>query len=616
MIFRYMKRYILFAVLASLFMVGEVSMDLLQPRLMEKIVDQGILGLNESGAASLMLIRSTSILMLLIVVIGGTCGILSGVSTNVFAQNCANDIRKDCFSRIMHFSFQQTDAFTSGSLITRTTSDVTQVQNMAAQTVRGLTRCLIFLLGGSFALISLDLRYMTVLAIAVPLILLDIIFLMHRTNPMFLRLQNKLDIMNSIMEENVRGVRVVKAFVQEEREKKRFDVSNESLVETQMKVLVTLAWMTPVINIILNLATVAVIRLGGFEVQAGNLQPGAVVAAVTYLTQILNAMNMLAMLFQTFSRGRASEKRLQEVLQTEPVIRDPEGTENRTGAEAEEMRQTACRTSIKAERSMTKSEVAGGADTDAPEAQGKGSVTFSHVSFHYPGREEPVLTDVNLDVRPGEMLVLIGSTGSGKSSLVNLIPRFYDVTGGFVKVDGKDVRDFRQKDLRKAVSIVLQKSELFSTTIRDNIAMGNRDASEEEIRRAAQAAQAEDFILNQPDGYDTPVAEQGMSLSGGQRQRIAIARGLVHGGEILILDDATSALDLRTEARLHAAVRKQYGSLTRIVIAQRVATAMQADRIAVLDKGTIIAVGTHEELLESCAVYQDICRSQLPEEAL
>lgn len=572
MMWKYLKKYWIFAVLASMFMVGEVLCDLFQPGMMERIIDNGILGLENGGLPDLDLVKHEGVRMLLVVVLGGSCGVLSGVFTNLCAQNYGNDIRKDCFSRIMHFSFQQTDAFTTGSLITRTTSDVTQVQNMMAQEIRGFVRCMMFLFGGSFALLSLSLKFSTVLLIAVPLILFEVIFIIYKTNPLFTLLQRRLDNVNNVIRENVNGARVVKAFVQEKRESARFEKGNEELVEVQMKALVLMAWLRPLINIILNLATIAIIKIGGIEVRAGGMEPGTIVAGVTYLSQILNAMNMLAMLFQTMSRGRASQKRLLEVLNTLPVIEDGKGQ---------------------------------------GEVREHGSVEFDHVSFSYPGRKEPVLEDVNLRIRPGETLAVIGATGSGKSTLVNLIPRFYDAVKGSVKVDGVDVKNWKLKDLRDAVTVVLQKSELFNTTIRDNIAIGNRKADEAAIRKAAEAAQAESFILAQPEGYDTAVAEQGMSLSGGQRQRIAIARGLVHGGEILILDDSTSALDLKTEAALHKAMDESYSDITRIIIAQRVATAMRADRIAVIDNGRIAAVGNHDELMQTCSVYQDIYASQL-----
>ena len=569
--FRFLKKYWLIALIAALFMVGEVYVDLYQPRMMERIVNQGILGLGNGGVPDLDLVTSTGIRMILVVILGGTCGVMCGVLTNICGQNYGNEVRKACFERVMHFSFEQTDDFSTGSLITRITSDVTQVQNLVMQFTRGMVRCLMFLIGGSIALLSLDLSFRRVIFIAVPLILLEVAFIIWKTNPLFTLLQKRLDRMNSVIQENIAGVRVVKAFVQEERETARFNEANDALVQTQLRVLILLSWLRPVMNIILNLAVVAIIRIGADQVQAGLMAPGTIMAAVTYISQILNGMMMLAMIFQTLSRGFASWKRLKEVLDTEPVLKD--------GAK------------------------------EAPEAQG--SVVFDHVSFHYPGNEEPVLKDISLAVRPGEFFAIIGPTGCGKSSLVQLIPRFYDASEGHVYVDGMDVKDYRLNELRERISYVLQKSELFSTTIKDNISLSRPDASDEEIRAAAETAQADDFIRRQPQGYETPVAEQGMSLSGGQRQRTAIARALLKKAKIFIFDDATSALDLKTEAALREALNHAVPDAAKIMIAQRISSIRHADRIAVMDAGEIAGLGTHDELMATCAVYRDIYESQL-----
>lgn len=569
---RFLKKYWYFAFLASLFMVGEVVVDLFQPKMMQKIVDEGILGIGNGGNSDVHLVVVTGIKMILVVLAGCLSGVLSAVFTNIAGQNFGNDIRKYCFRRIMHFSFEQTDDFTTGSLVTRITNDVTQLQQLVMQIVRGFVRCLMFFIGGTIALLSLNLSFGVVIACAFPLIILHIIFVVWKTNPLFLLLQKMLDKMNTIMQENVAGNRVVKAFVQEEREKKRFGKASKDLVDTQFKVQIMLSFLRPVMNIVLNAAVVGIIYIGSIQVKSGDIAPGAVMAAITYISQILNGMMMLAMIFQTLSRGIVSAKRLEEIVVSEPVIKDGERS---------------------------------------PEQKAGGTISFRNVSFTYPDNGVKVLNDINLDIQKGETVAVIGATGSGKTSLVNLIPRFYDVTEGEILVDGVNVRDYRLNDLRNRITVCLQKSELFSTTIRDNIAIGRRDATEEEIKKAAAAAQADEFIVRQKDGYDTKVAEGGMSLSGGQKQRIAISRALLRKSEILIFDDSTSALDLKTEAKLYEALNENYKDVTKIIIAQRIASIKNADRIVVLDGGSIAAVGTHEELLKENDVYKDIYESQL-----
>ena len=576
-VLRFLKKYWYLAFLAAGFMVAEVYVDLLQPRMMETIVDKGILGIGNGGTADLPLVILTGTRMMLIVISGGLFGLLSALFTNITGQGCGNEIRKLCFDRIMHFSFEQTDDFSTGSLITRITNDVTQVQQLIMQLIRGLVRCLMFFIGGTAALLSLDLSFGTIIACAFPLILIDIIFVVWRTNPLFTVLQESLDKLNSIIQENVTGIRVVKAFVQESNEKMRFDSANKDLVDTQFTVQMMLSFLRPVMNIVLNMAVVGIIYVGSVQVSESDIAPGAVMAAITYISQILNGMMMLAMIFQTLSRGMASAKRLQDIISTESQIH---------------------RENISSE-----------------EESSRGTVQFEDVCFAYPDNGVEVLHHVDLTIHSGETLAIIGATGCGKSTLVSLIPRFYDATVGRVLVDGIDVRAYDPVVLRQKVTVCLQKSELFSTTIRDNIAIGDPEATEDQIHAAARSAQADDFIMQQPDGYDTAVAERGMSLSGGQRQRVAIARALLKKGEILIFDDSTSALDLKTEAALYAALDKNYSDVTRILIAQRIASVRNADRIIVLDQGRIAASGTHLQLMKGSPVYRDIYDSQLREEA-
>lgn len=574
MILKHLRPYWKFAVLASIFMMLEVYVDLCQPRMMAEIVDDGILGLQNGGVSDLDIVTGTGLKMILVVISGGIFGILSGICTNICSQNFGNDVRKSAFRRIMNFSFSQADDFSVGSLITRTTGDVTQVQNMVAQLIRGCVRCAMFFVAGSIALISLASDFGTVILVAMPILLLDIAFVLWKTNPLFRLLQSRLDRMNTVIQENVAGARVVKAFVQEKRESERFARSNDDLVDTQFRVLILMSYMRPVMNIILNIATVAIIRLGAVSVQGGMIAPGTVMAAITYLSQILNGMMMLAMIFQTVTRGITSARRLKEILDSEAPIRD--------------------------------------GNKSAPAAGG--TIAFRNVSFSYPDSSAEILHNIDLTINAGETVAIIGETGCGKSTLVHLIPRFYDTVSGSVEVNGMNVRDYKLSELREKISIVLQKSELFSTTIRENIKIGNENATENEIISAAKTAQADEFIIRQPDGYDTPVAESGMSLSGGQRQRIAIARALVKPAEILIFDDSTSALDFRTEAALQTALREKYRNVTKIIIAQRISTAQHADRIAVMENGSIVACDTHDDLMKSCRIYRDIYASQLKKE--
>ncbi len=628
LVLKYMRRYWWLAVLAAGFMIAEVYVDLYQPRMMAQIVDEGILGLSNGGRSDVGLVVTVGIRMLFVVIAGAACGLLSAIFSNVTGQKFGNDIRKACFRKIMHFSFEQTDDFSTGSLVTRITNDVSQVQHMVMQLIRGLVRCLMLFAGGSAALLSLDLSFGVIVAIAFPLIVLTVVFILRKTNPMFLLLQKCLDRLNHIMQENVAGNRVVKAFVQEENEEKRFGAANEEYLGTQYRVQILLSFMRPVMNIVLNLAVIGIIYIGMIRVREGGVAPGMVMAAITYISQILNGMMMLAMIFQTLSRGSVSGKRLNEVLRTEPAIAGGgyRGEEMAAGPGMDEPEASgaAAGESLPQAGGAAAGECvtqAGGATADESVTQaGKvaarpaGSIRFRNVNFSYPGVETLVLRDIDLEIAPGETFAVIGATGSGKTTLINLIPRFYDTASGTVEVDGVDVRKYDLDVLRDKISVCLQKSELFSTTIRENIAMGKMGATQEEISAAARAAQAEDFILEQKDGYDTAVAERGMSLSGGQRQRIAISRALLKRGEILILDDSTSALDLKTEAALYEALDEEYGKMTRIIIAQRIASVRNADRIAVLDGGTIAAVGTHEELMETSEVYRDIYDSQLKTE--
>jgi ATP-binding cassette subfamily B multidrug efflux pump len=570
---KYLKKYWFFALLAPIFMIGEVSMDLLQPELMSRIIDDGVLGINNGGGGNLNTVITIGLKMVGFVALGGICGVMSGVFANLCAQQFGNDVRKAAFKRIMEFSFEQTDKFSTGSLITRVTNDITQLQNFVMQCLRGFVRTSMLFIGGIACMVSLNMEFGIIIACALPFVAVCVVYFIAKANPKFTVLQKKLDKVNNVMQENVSGARVVKAYVKEDYETERFEKANNELVSTQLDVLLLLSYMTPIMNIILNLSVVAVIKVGGIQVSAGSATPGNVMAAITYCSQVLNAVMRMTMIFQTASRGIASKKRVMEIINCEPAIKS--GTYNK-------------------------------------ETAVKGKVEFKNVSFAYPGMDnENVIENFNLVINPGETIGILGATGCGKSSLVNLIPRFYDVTKGEVLIDDVNVKDYDLQVLRDKVSIALQKPEIFSTTIAENIAWGDSSADSEKIRQAADIAQATEFIDNRTDGMDTQVSQGGHSLSGGQKQRVAISRAVLKNSEILIFDDATSALDLKTEADLYSELSAKKYDVTRIIIAQRIASVKNADRIVVMDNGRLADVGSHSELIKTSEIYKDIYESQL-----
>lgn len=564
---KYLKPYALFAVLTPLSMVGEVLGDLLQPKLMSKIVDDGVLG------QDMNLIIRTGLLMLLVLIGGGACGIAASAFGGIASQSFSRDLRVDVFKRVMGLSFEQTDKFTTGSLVTRLTADITAIQQMVDFMLRMLVRDSLLFFGGIIMMLTLNVRFGIIILCALPVEIIMMIVILKKANPYYSIVAKRLDSVNSVVQENVTGARVVKAYVREDTEEKRFDDANMSLMESNLRVQTLMAILQPLLMIILNLSVIAVIVIGGWQVQAQAMKVGEVMAAITYLTQVLHGVMMMSMMFQTLAKASASANRLREVLETDPVIKSG---------------------------SVSLSDKTGG------------TVSFKNVSFSYPETKgRPVISDLTLDIKSGESVAILGATGSGKSSLVNLIPRFYDCTAGEVLVDGVNVKDCKLDELRKKVGIVLQKSELFSGTVEDNIKWGDKNATHEEVISAAQAAQADEFIQKIPAGYEGIIAEKGASLSGGQKQRLSISRAVLKKPEILILDDSTSALDLGTEAKLRAEIDRKMNGTTLIIIAQRIQSVKSCDRIAVLDHGKLCACDTYENLLKTCEVYQDIYASQV-----
>ncbi len=564
---KYLKPYWFWALLSPLTMIGEVLADLWQPKLMSSMINDGVLAGNQE------VLISIGLRMLLIVLLGGIAGSSCSIFASLASQNFACDLRKDVFKSAMSLSFQQTDKFTTGSLITRLTNDITQMQHFVQQCIRMFVRSGLMFLGGIFMMLSLDSTFGLILLAALPIQLIAMALVLRAANPLYAKVQKRLDRVNNVMQENVNGARMVKAYVQEERETERFNDANDALTETNLKVAYILARLSPVLSIVMNGSVVALIYLGGLQAEAGAMQVGTIMAAITYNTQILHSVMMVNMMFQSVARGRASAKRLREVLETAPSIQ-------------------------------------GG--SYQPEQLGQ--IELDNISFHYPGFSgRPVLKNLSLNIQPGENIAILGATGAGKSSLIHLLPRFYDVTEGEIRIGGVPLKEFDTAVLRDQIAVVMQKSEIFSGTVAENIRWGKPDATEEEIRHAAKVAQAAEFIERMPEQYDTQIAEKGASLSGGQKQRLSIARALVRKPKLLILDDSTSALDLATEAKLRLAIREEMEGTTLITVAQRIAGIKNCDRIIVLEDGALSAIGTHEELLQSSSVYQEIYHSQMKE---
>ena len=590
-IFHYLKPYALLAVISPLLMIGEVAADLCLPKLMSVIVDYGInasgdvsesvLGstvmrivFGEGSYTSMQVIITFGVLMLLVVLVGGFFGVFCAYTAAKASQGLGDDLRCDAYAKVMSLSIEQTDKFTTGSLVTRMTNDITMIVEFTEMILRMLVRSPMFFIGGTVMLCTLDIKFGFVLLCSLPIMAVMLALVLGKAVPIFSNIQKKLDKVNSVVQENVSGARVVKAYVREEYEYERFKRANGELRDTNIKVQKLMAIMHPVLTVVMNAAVIAVILIGGFEIEnvAGSgMSAGTIMAAVTYVTQVIMSIMMVTMLFHSVSRAMASVKRVGEVLDSDPVI-------------------------VSGERDREDGEIA---------------VSFKGVDFRYPSAKgRPVLHDVNIDIKKGETFAIIGATGSGKTSLVNLIMRFYDATEGEVSVNGVPVKEYELSSLRSGISYVMQKSELFSGTIAENIRWGKADATDAEVAEAAKIAQAEEFINGFAEGYDTYIAEKGASLSGGQKQRMSIARALVRRPEIIILDDATSALDLATEAKLRNALRENLKDATVIMIAQRIASVKEADRIAVIENGTIKDCGSHDELMRTSETYRDIYNSQ------
>lgn len=566
-LFRFLRPYWKLALLAPIMMLIEVLADLLVPSLLAKIVDQGI------GGGDLVLIRDTGLRMMGVVFIG----LVGGFGCTIFAsgasQNFGADVRRSVFRKVQSFSYENLDRFPTASLVTRLTNDVQQVSMFVLMALRIMVRAPLLAVGGTIMAIRINPQLAGILLVVIPLLALGVCFVMLKGFPLFSQVQKKLDGVNSVMRENLAGVRLIKAFVRREYEETRFGEKNAEFRDVNIKAARVMALAMPLIMLLMNFSIIAVIWWGGIQIDQGNMLVGQILAFINYMTQILFSLMMVAFIFVMVTRAKVSADRINEVLDTEVDIQNPPH---------------ACALPVN-----------------------WGAVTFEHVSFRYANAKgAPALKDVSFSVRPGETIGILGGTGSGKSTLVSLIPRLYDVTEGTIQIDGRDIRTMGLKTLRKAIGLVLQESTLFSGTIAENLRWGKSDATKEELITACKVAEAHDFIEAFPLGYDTLIGQKGVNLSGGQKQRISIARAIVSEPAVLILDDSTSAVDLGTEARIQRALGALRNQLTVVLIAQRINSVRDADKILVLDDGKLVAAGTHEELLANNEIYQEIYHSQ------
>lgn len=565
---RFLRPYWVWAALAPLLMVLEVTMDLTQPRLIAHIVDAGI------AQGDLRVVVMTGSLQ----VVAALAGLGFGVGCAVFAiragQAFGADLRSALFRKVQALSFGNLDRLETGGLITRLTNDVTQVTELVMMLLRIMVRVPMLMVGGLILAIITSPQLSLIFVALFPVVIIALVVIINRTFPLFGEVQRRLDALNTVMQENLAGVRVVKAFARRQHERERFGQTNDALMERNIAAVRIGAVTMPLMMLMLNAGVIAALWFGGVRVQAGSLQVGQLIAFINYLTMSLMALIQASMLVVRVARAAASAERINEVLDSVPEIAD--------------------------------------APDALTECVPRGRLAFEDVSFSYAkdGRDA-VLKGVSFTVEPGQTLAVLGATGAGKSSLVNLIPRFYDVTRGRVTLDGVDVRRVSQASLRKAIAVALQESVLFSGTIRDNIRYGRPDASDEEVIAAAKMAQAHEFISHLPDGYDAIVGQRGVNLSGGQKQRIAIARALLMKPVVLVLDDSTSAVDTATEAKIQAALDAWPNAPTRVVVAQRIGSVMNADHILVLDNGRIVAQGSHDQLLATSPIYREIYQSQM-----
>lgn len=559
-----MKKHLTLTLLAPLCVIIEVTAELVQPKIMSEIVNRGVIG----GETDI--ITALGLKMLIITLVGVCAGVFSIYAAGQVSYAFGADMRTKMFTRIQKFSFSNIDRLQTGSLITRITSDVTQVQNVIQASMRLLFRAPFMFIGAIVMVFMLDLKMAYILIIILPILLFTIIYILKKTFPLFTIVQQKMDKFNTVVQELLSGIRVVKAYVREQGERERFEASNEDYIASSLKVSKLIIIMMPAMSFIMNLGVVGVLWFGEYEVADGRLNVGDIMACTNYMTQILMSLMMAQRVIMSITQAEASMVRINEVLETE------------------------CELDLQA------------TGVNVPE---EGNLEFNNVSFRYEGSNKDQLSNISFNIKKGETLAILGSTGSGKSTLVNLIPRFYDVTEGSIKIGGKDIREIDRKSLQNSVGIVMQNTVLFSGSIADNMRMGKEDATEEEMIDALKKADIADFVLSLPDGLNHKIEQDATNISGGQRQRISIARTLISEPDILILDDSLSAVDLITESKIRKALNRL--KMTKIIIAQRISSIKDANKILMIEDGKMLCYGSHDELYKTSAEYKEVYDSQV-----
>ncbi|WP_214625961.1 ABC transporter ATP-binding protein [Paenibacillus agaridevorans] len=582
-LFRFLRPYrVAIALVMTLILIQSLS-ELYLPTLMADIVNRGVIEGDKP------FIWRMGGYMLLITLLGTTVSILASLYASKISSGFGRIVRGKVFQHAEHFSLQEFDRIGTASLITRTTNDINQVQQVLMMMLRLMVMAPMMCIGGIIMALYKDAELTLVLLVALPVLAGAIWLITSKGMPYFKAIQKKLDRLNLVLREGLTGIRVIRSFNRTAHENERFTEANADLMQTSIKVNQIMAVMMPVMMLIMNLSTIAIVYFGGLRIDNGAMGVGDLMAFIQYAMQIMFSLLMFSMMFVMVPRAAASAARINEVLELEPSVTDIDNV------------------------STTAQAVSVGDAKEASPGIG-GVVEFIKVSFSYPGAEMPALSDISFQAGRGEITAIIGGTGSGKSTLIHLIPRFFDVAGGCVRVGGKDVREWTQEELRERIALVPQKAVLFSGTVAENIRYGKEDATDEEIRRAAEIAQALDFVSAMPDGFDSVLSQGGTNVSGGQKQRLSIARALVRKPEVYLFDDSFSALDYKTDAKLRSALRAETADAAVLIVAQRVSTVMDADRIIVLDEGRIAGIGTHKELMETSGVYREIVSSQLSEE--